>query len=117
MALAFGLDYDTAYDHLAQHGRRSHRRFQLGKHLDKHKQAGLFNCTVESLSFPAVKGEPRMNVAMFVERYGNGTYIIKVAKHVAAVMDGVLLDEHTYWHKCVYKAWRINRTKSITHEE
>lgn len=60
------------------------------------------------LSFPAVVGEPRMNGARFCEKFHKGTYILRMAKHLTCVIDGVIYDTWNCSDKCVYNAWKIN---------
>lgn len=61
----------------------------------------------ELLSFPAVAGEPRMNGNRFTEAYPKGKYILSMAKHLVACIDGVIMDTWDCREKCVYQAWRI----------
>lgn len=69
----------------------------------------------ERLSFPAVKGERRMNPATFCETYTQGRYICRVAKHVFAVIDGVVHDEiENRPDRCIYLAWRIPLDNPVT---
>lgn len=59
------------------------------------------------LSFPAVAGEPRMDGHRFVEEYKSGAYILHMAKHLVAVVDGNLLDTWDSRDKCVYNAFKV----------
>lgn len=100
-AVAASISYDEAYELLASAGRQSGKRFRMQAFFEQHKPFA-------KLSFPAVKGQPRMNVSKFCETYPQGTYVIKTAKHVMAVVDGVLHDDMApAWGKCVYTAWLI----------
>lgn len=116
MAAAFDLDYDYTYDMLAQAGRKCSRGFFLGAWLMKNASNGmLLDRKVEKLSFPAVKGESRMNVEKFVKEFATGTYIIRVAKHVACVKDGKILDWMTVegsGDRCVYLAYKITNPQT-----
>lgn len=106
LATACQLSYDAAYDILKDAGRSSGRRFRMQDWLDQQTWA-------KKISFPAVKGRPRMNVATFSRQYQHGTYIVRVAKHVFAVRDGVVFDDnHNRPDRCVYTAWRIVEVKS-----
>ena len=60
------------------------------------------------MSFPAVKGEPRMNGERFCEEYSKGTYILQMANHVVCCKDGCLYDTWDCGDKCVYTAYKIN---------
>ena len=59
------------------------------------------------MSFPAVKGNPRMNGTRFCEEYPNGTYILQMANHVVCCKDGILYDTWDCSEKCVYTAYKI----------
>jgi hypothetical protein len=100
VASAYGLDYDTAYDKLAAAGRKCFDGFHLGPWLDDQG--------AEKLSFPAVKGQKRMNPAKFCAAYPKGRFICRTAKHVFAVIDGVVFDT---WEqrpdRCIYVAWQV----------
>ena len=61
----------------------------------------------ERVSFPGVKGEKRMTGKTLAKIDPNGKYIIRVAKHVAALSGGTLLDTWDCSDKCVYFAWKI----------
>lgn len=60
------------------------------------------------LSFPAVKGEPRMNGERFCQAYPRGKYILSMAGHWTCCIDGVIYDTWDCSEKCVYQAWRIS---------
>lgn len=101
IAIALTLPYDTAYDMLADAGRKCSKRF----HLDEWLKEQTF---AHRIAFPAVKGERRMNPAKFCVTYPRGRFICKVAKHVFAVVDGVVNDTHRNRpDRCIYVAWEI----------
>ena len=101
VALTCGLEYDAAYDLLADAGRRCARGFDIVTWLNAQPWA-------EHLSFQAVKGQRRMNPATFCERYTDDHYIIRTAKHVSAVINGILYDAHEMRpDRCIYRAWRV----------
>lgn len=56
-------------------------------------------------SFPAVKGEPRMNGKRFMESHSTGTYILRMAGHIVACENGNIYDTWDCTEKCVYVAW------------
>jgi hypothetical protein len=101
LAIARGLPYDVAYDLLADAGRKCTKGFALPAWLNKQPWA-------KKIPFAAVKGERRMNPATFTQRFPRGRYICKVAKHVFAVVDGVVLDTfENAPDRCIYTAWEI----------
>ncbi len=56
------------------------------------------------ISYPAVKGQSRMTATTMVNE---GTYILRMSKHVAAYKDGVLMDTWDCSDSCVYFAWEV----------
>ncbi len=101
LALARGLSYDIAYDMLTEAGRKCARRFDMATWLNSQDWA-------HKISFPAIKGERRMNPATFCTRFQRGIYICRVAKHVFTIIDGVLHDNFPVRpDRCIYTAWEV----------
>ena len=61
------------------------------------------------LIFKAIKGEPRIKGSDFTELHPKGTYILKMAGHVSACIDGVILDTWDCSYRSVYTAWEITQ--------
>jgi hypothetical protein len=61
------------------------------------------------LIFKAIKGEPRIKGSDFTELHPKGTYILKMAGHITACIDGVVLDTWDCSCRLVYTAWEIKR--------
>ncbi|MHB1696541.1 MAG: hypothetical protein ACYCSQ_00315 [bacterium] len=102
VAMAFSISYDEAYDRLKSFGRKCGRGFHIDDYMSV---AGA-----KKISFPAVKGEYRMNTWKFCREYDKGTYICRVAKHVFTVIDGVVCDMvPPFLDRCIYKAWEISK--------
>ncbi len=59
------------------------------------------------LIFKQVKGEPRIKGSDFTELHPKGTYILKMAGHITACIDGVILDTWDCTYRSVYTAWEI----------
>lgn len=98
-ALCFNLSYDQAYEFLASKGRKSGKGFRIDPVLPN------------KISFPPVAGVKRMTLANFCRLYSEGRYICKIAKHVLPVIDGVVYDtDRSDPERCVYVAWRIDKT-------
>lgn len=110
-ALAFGLSYNDAHFLMASMGRAEgkgtpdemyHKVWkdvaeEQGKAIIKH-------------SFPAKKGNKRMNVLDFCKTHPVGTFITRQAGHVATVINGMLHDDRMAWwswERCVYTAFEI----------
>lgn len=103
LATVMGLPYDEAYDILAEAGRKCSRGFAFPKWINAQPWA-------KKHSFPAVKGQRRMNPATFAQQFPRGRFICQVAKHVFAVVDGVLIDLHENApDRCIYAAWEIGQ--------
>ena len=62
----------------------------------------------EKLSFPAVKGRPRMNGERFCESYPEGRYILNMAGHLSCCVDGIIYDTWDCSDKCVYNAFKVS---------
>lgn len=102
LAMVRGMAYDDAYDLLAAAGRKCSKGFQFTNWINEQSWAAR-------IAFPAVKGQPRMNPATFVQRFPQGRYICQVAKHVFAVIDGVIYDTHQNRpDRCIYACWAIS---------
>ena len=59
----------------------------------------------KKLSFPAIKGQPRMNGERFAETHRKGSYILNMAGHWSCCVDGVIYDTWDCTDKCVYTAY------------
>lgn len=62
----------------------------------------------EKLSFPAEAGKPRMNGQRFCDQFKTGSYILRMAGHLTAVINGVINDIWDCSEKCVYNAWKVS---------
>lgn len=62
---------------------------------------------MKKLSFKVEPGKPRMNGKRFCEQYPKGSYILRMAHHWTACVDGVIYDTWDCSDKCVYKAWQV----------
>lgn len=102
-AEARNISYDRAYEYVALLGRKSGRRFHF-------KKVVAANSIFRWLPFQAVKGQPRMNVEQFADQFTHGVYIARTAKHVLAVVDGVVHDDCIpNGARCVYGAWEVRQ--------
>lgn len=101
LALARGIDYDVAYDILAEAGRGCSKRFDFSTWIKRQNFA-------VKISFPAVKGHPRMNPVRFSQEFPQGTYIVTVAKHIFVFINGVAFDiEKERDDRCIYTAFKV----------
>lgn len=58
-------------------------------------------------SFPAVKGQKRMNGKSFMKAYPKGKYILRMAGHLTCCIDGHIYDTWDCTDKCVYNAFEL----------
>jgi hypothetical protein len=61
------------------------------------------------LIFKPVKGEPRIKGSDFTELHPKGSYILKMAGHITACVDGIILDTWDCSYRSVYTAWEIKK--------
>jgi hypothetical protein len=102
---ALDLDYQDAWTLLyTMQGERKRCSFGLVEDLEL-RDPRLH--VVRALPFPAVRGKPRMTGSMFCDRYKMGHFILRMAHHVAAVVDGRLYDSWDSTRRCVYSAWEV----------
>lgn len=59
------------------------------------------------ISFPAKRGQPRMNGERFCKAYPKGNYILQMAGHWTSCVDGIIYDTWDCSDKCVYTAWKL----------
>lgn len=106
IAITTGVDYDVIYDRLKKLGRNCN-----GKTPSKVSKDYMTKYVAHRYhSFPAVKDEPRMNVMTFCRQYNKGRFIVRIAKHHFALVDGVIHDDGPIvddGFKCVYGAYEI----------
>lgn len=103
ITLAFNADYIETRKSLNEH-----KRF-IG--AESYKEKRFINDYLEPyerLLIPVLKGVPRMKARTFIEKFGNeGTFIIRMAGHLACIKNGKLLDTWDSSNKAIYTAWRI----------
>jgi hypothetical protein len=102
---ARGMRFDEAYDLLyALQGKYRTIGFHLHIFLDKEPEA--FGVK-RKIPCPAIKGQDRMTAEAFAKLHPKGSFILRMAHHVAAMEDGRLFDRWDSSQKCVYNAWEI----------
>lgn len=104
IALTCKVSYDEAYDAVATMGRKSGQRWDIPK-----KPFELFGNYLIWHPLQAVKGEPRMRCCD-MDQISN-RMILRISKHVFAVVDGVVLDTSCdyMFENCVYGYWTVRR--------
>lgn len=110
LATARDLPYSEAWQMLYDvQGETRQCSFRLPTWLGSHPER--FGVT-EALSFPAQKGKKRMTAETFCRRFPSGRYILRMTRHVAAVVDGRLYDTWDSQYKCVYSAWQVTEVNN-----
>lgn len=114
LALATGVSYDAAYDYLKnERGRKCNRGANFPSNR---KNDSAFGYDFIWESYPAIKGQRRMNIASFCATHPTGTYIARVSKHVFLVRDGIVYDAYQDYgsnnrilepRRCVYGSWKV----------
>lgn len=59
------------------------------------------------LIFKPIKGEARIKGSDFTELHPTGTFILKMAGHITACIDGVIFDTWDCTYRSVYTAWKV----------
>jgi hypothetical protein len=104
---ATGMRYREAWDLLyTVQGERMACGFRL---VDALKAGDERFGVVRTLAFKAIRGRKRMTGARFCIEYPTGYFILRLAHHVAAVVDGTVFDTWDSTAKCVYQAFEIQR--------
>lgn len=90
--------------------RRELNRFKKQHGFESYKEREFiyaFLKKYQKISFPAVKGTPRIKGADFSQTYKKGAYILNMAGHLTVCVDGVVYDIWDCTHKMVYNCWKI----------
>lgn len=108
LAITCDIPYREAYIGLREAGRVGGQGFHMRPWA---AQAVVNDRRFVWRAFQAVRGEPRMNPPTFSREYDKGVWIVKTAKHVIAVIDGVFYDTFdAYPERCIYGAWEVIHT-------
>jgi hypothetical protein len=106
---AFNADYKEVSLLLNRHKKVSGSK---NFNQDQNWKSFIETLGVEKISFPAVKGYPRMNGRTFCESFPKGRYILQMANHVSVCIDGVIYDTWDCRQRCVYLAFKVLNTVS-----
>ncbi len=103
LALLLQKPYDTIYDELAEAGRKCSRG--TAKTIWKEF---LADKGAVRISFPAERGERRMNLPEFCRIHPERRYVVQMAHHLTAVIGGVVHDTFAPGdERCIYACWSI----------
>ena len=110
VAASIGVTYDTAHSFVKETFKREDRKGVLNKeiieNMSKLSEVGVTKVGTKEVSFEVMPKQAITNmyklygelihrqktVKSFMESYPKGSYIVTVAKHAFAVVDGVLID-------------------------
>ena len=110
VAASIGVTYDTAHTFVKETFKREDRKGVLNKeiieNMSKLSEVGVTKVGTKEVSFEVMPKQAITNmyklygelihrqktVKSFMESYPKGSYIVTVAKHAFAVVDGVLID-------------------------
>ena len=105
VAIATGTPYTKVHEIMYKNGWRATRRNSKGNWEDQVTETLTeLGFKFRRISYPAVKGQSRMTARKMVNE---GTYILRMSKHVAAYKEGILMDTWDCSDKCVYFAWEV----------
>lgn len=99
-AIVFNLDYDLVHDAMQEKGRKwgSSTKKTIWKSWIKHRG--------KKMAFPAIKDQKRLTSLGFCQKYTKGRFVVQVAGHLFAVIDGKIHDRGMpRLNACVYAAW------------
>lgn len=102
-AIAADLTWLEAFDLLTENARKTYNI-----PTDKHNYRTVFEAYgFAGKSIGLTKDRKRFTVEGFCKTHQKGRYILKVAHHLTAVVDGVCYDTWNTANKCVYKYWEL----------
>lgn len=112
LAVSASLTYDAAYDIVASRGRKCAEGywFPFGFKTIRSGPMPEAGVRFDWISYPAVKYDRREHIDSFARSHKKGVFVLRLSKHVCAVVDGVVHDTHrTYDERCVYGAWKVTK--------
>lgn len=102
IAAAEKVTYETAEKELLEH------LTKIGFGYFSKVDVDYLSENYEKKSFAAVKGQPRMNGKTFAESHKVGRYVLKMAHHLTACINGVILDTWDCTDCAVYSCWKVD---------
>lgn len=96
------LSWVEAYNELCSAGRVVKR---MPNEIDAVRVA-IESFGYKKTSIPVEKGSKRPTVASFAAEHPKGRYLLNVANHVVACVDGHYYDSWDCGAKCIYNYWR-----------
>lgn len=104
-AMAADIEWLTAFDLLVENARKIYSTPNSPDNYEEVFKANGF----ERKSVKVEKGKKRMTLEGFCKTHKKGRYVVSVANHLTAVVDGVCYDQWNPANKCVYVYYELNR--------
>lgn len=101
IATAEDVDYRVAEQELLEH------LTKIGYGYYAYADEDYLDAHYESITPKVIKGEKRMNGCRFAESHPKGRYVLNMAGHLTACIDGLIYDTWDCSRKCVYRYWKI----------
>jgi len=104
-AMAADITWMEAFDLLIENARKTYNMPDYKTNFEKVFEAFGF----ERKSVKVIAGKKRMTVEDFCKKHKKGHFIVSVANHLTAVVDGVCYDQWNPANKCVYVYYKLNK--------
>ena len=106
LAIATKVPYDIAYQTLKDEGRKCNDGFDLGKYFKRlSKGQTFYGWTVRRVQSPRT-----LNIGSFAARFPKGRFVVELASHVVAMVDGKAHDLIRVDDDCtIYVVWEFRR--------
>lgn len=102
-SIVTGYSWLESFDILAEHARRTYNMVNDPlNYCEVFRERGYTEYTEK-----AVKGQKRLTVEQFAQQHPTGRYMVKVAHHLTAVIDGVIKDAWNTSNEVVYKYFEV----------
>lgn len=109
LSIITGRSYDEVADSLREEcalGPTGGTGFERWHHAMEWQGKSFHGLKYERVTFPAIKGDPRIDAAEFARLHPSGRYYVHMRCHAMACIDGVFMGEWAA-DRVVYKAYKI----------
>lgn len=106
-SIAADITWLEAFDVLVENARKT---YNVPNGQQNYEQV-FASLGYTSSSIKAEKGKKRMTLEGFCKSHPKGRYIVSVANHLTAVVDGVCYDTWNPANKCVYKVFELPKKR------
>lgn len=102
IATAENVSYEDAEKELLENLR------EIGYGYYAYNDSDYLNKKYEKETFKPVKGEKRLTGKTFAESHPKGRYVLHMAHHMTACIDGVIYDTWDCTNKAITASWRVS---------